>query len=101
MTHLAHFLLAAHVSCSSGSQTASLPLVLVTPLVSAKGVSVVVGVPPTDNRNKKSSMGNAFEKAAICTGSRYLLDCWDSYIIQIDTENGSKFLDGLVTVMSR
>ena len=101
MTYLAHFLLAAHDSCSSSIQASSLPLVLVTPLDTARGVSVVVGVPPTDDRNRKNFMGKAFERAAIYTGTRYLLDSWDSNIIQINMEDRKKFLDGLAMVISQ
>jgi cell division control protein 45 len=57
ITHFAQFLLLAHVSCSLSRKAASLPLVLVTPLDSANGLSVVVGVPPVDNRNRKNFMG--------------------------------------------
>lgn len=101
VTHLAQFLLAAHVSCSHSRKVASLPLVLVTPLDAANGLSVVVGVPPVDDRNRKNFMGKAFEQAVINTGSRYLLDYWDSNIIQIKTEDRTKFLDGLIAIMSQ
>ena len=37
----------------------------------------------------------------INTGSRYLLDYWDSNIIQIKTEDRTKFLDGLIAIMSQ
>ena len=101
MTHLAHYLLAAHVSCSSSRKAASMPLVLVTPLYSAQDMSVVVGVSPTDDRNRKNFMGKAFEQAVMDTGSCYLIDCWDSNIIQINQEDRTKFIDGLVVLMSR
>jgi len=101
LTSFGHFLLAAHVSCSPGKKAASLPLVLVTPLDTEQGLSVVVGIPPVDDRNRKNFLGKAFEQAVIKTGSRYLLDYWDSNIVQIKTEDKAKFLDGLLAIMSQ
>lgn len=101
LTHLAHFLLAAHVSVSPSKRVKSLPLVIVTPLDTANGLSVVIGVPPVDDTNRKNFMGRAFEQAVTNTGSRYLLDYWDSNIIQIKTEDRTKFLDGLIAIMSQ
>jgi len=101
LTTLAQFLLQAHVSCSQSRKVTTLPLVLVTPLDPANGLSVVVGVPPVDDKNRKNFLGKAFEQAVLNTGSRYLLDYWDSNIIQIKTEDRTKFLDGLIAIMSQ
>ena len=79
----------------------TLPLVLISPLDIATGVSVVVGVAPVEDKNRKNFLGKAFEQAAVNTKSRYLLDYWDSNIIQIKTEDRTKFLDGLIAIMSR
>ena len=47
-------------------KSSSLPLVLITPLDAANGLSVVVGVPPVEDKNRKNFMGkvteNNFEK---------------------------------------
>ena len=101
LTFLAQFLLQAHVSCSQSRKVTTLPLVLITPLDIATGLSVVVGVPPVDDKNRKNFLGKAFEQAVLNTGSRYLLDYWDNNIIQIKTEDRTKFLDGLIAIMSR
>ena len=71
------------------------------PLDIATGLSVVVGVSPVEDKNRKNFLGKAFEQAAVNTKSRYLLDYWDSNIIQIKTEDRTKFLDGLIAIMSR
>lgn len=101
VTCLAQFLLQAHVSCSHSRKVTSMPLVLVTPLDPEQGLSVVVGIPPTDDKSRKNFLGKAFEQAVEKTSSRYLLDYWDSNIIQIKTEDRTKFLDGLIAIMSQ
>jgi len=101
LTHLAQFLLQAHVSCSQSRKVTTLPLVLIAPLDVATGLSVVVGIPPVDDKNRKNFLGKAFEQAVVNTGTRYLLDYFDSNIIQIKTEDRTKFLDGLIAIMSR
>ena len=79
----------------------TLPLVLISPLDIATGLSVVVGIPPVNDKNRRNFLGKAFEQAVVNTGSRYLLDYFDSNIIQIKTEDRTKFLDGLIAIMSR
>ena len=97
---------------------------LITPLDAANGLSVVVGVPPVEDKNRKNFMGKvtwvkqyknflrkkttfsvvnfqAFQQAVANTNSRYLLDSWDSNIIQIKTEDKTKFIDGLIAIMSQ
>lgn len=101
LTFLAQFLLQAHVSCSTSRKVTSLPLVLITPLDIVTGLSVVVGIPPVNDKNRRNFLGKAFEQAVVNTNSRYLLDCFDSNIIQIKTEDRTKFLDGLIAIMSR
>ena len=54
---------------------------LISPLDMASGLSMVVGVPPVDDKNRKNFLGKAFEQAVINTGTRYLLDYWDSNVI--------------------
>ena len=46
-------------------------------------------------------MFQAFQQAVTNTNSRYLLDSWDSNIIQIKTEDKTKFIDGLIAIMSQ
>ena len=101
LTFLAQFLLQAHASCSTSRKVTTLPLVLISPLDIATGLSVVVGIPPVNDKNRRNFLGKAFEQAVVNTGSRYLLDYFDSNIIQIKTEDRTKFLDGLIAIMSR
>ena len=79
----------------------TLPLVLISPLDIATSLSVVVGVSPVEDKNRKNFLGKAFEQATVNTKSLYLLDYWDSNIIQIKIEDRTKFLDGLIAIMSR
>ena len=99
--YLAQFLLQAHVSCSQSRKVTSLPLILISPLDTVAGLSIVVGIPPVDDKNRKNFLGKAFEQAVTNTGTRYLLDYFDSNVIQIKTEDKTKFLDGLIAIMSR
>ena len=101
LTSLAQFLLTAHVRCSQSRKVTTLPLVLISPLDIATGLSVVVGAAPVEDKNRQNFLGKAFEQAAINTKSRYLLDYWDPNIIKIKTEDRTKFLDGLIAIMSR
>jgi len=101
VTLLAQFLLQAHVSCSGSRKSGGLPLVLVTPLHPAQGLAMVVGVPPLEDRTRKNFLGKAFEQALVNSSSRYLLDYWDSNIIQIKSDDRTKFLDGLIGIMSQ
>ena len=102
LTCLAQFLLAAWCSSRAASRKMSTqPLVLISPLHTNTGLSIVVGVPPVDDRRRKNFLGKAFEQAVINTGTRYLLDYWDTNIIQIKSEDTTKFIDGLMAIMSQ
>jgi len=100
LTALAQFTLKAHVSVSSSKKTAGLPLVVVAPLDNLTGTCVVIGVPPVSDKTRKNFFGKAFEQAAIKTSCRYLLDYFDSSLIQIKTEDKIKFLDALVSLLT-
>jgi len=97
---LAHFLLHGHISNSRSKKSADLPLVLVAPVDEQAGLSVVVGIPPYNDKTRKNFFGKAFEQTVRNTQSRYLIDYWDSSLVQIKTEDKSKFLDGLMSLLS-
>uniref|UniRef100_A0A669BPG7 CDC45 cell division cycle 45 homolog (S. cerevisiae) n=1 Tax=Oreochromis niloticus TaxID=8128 RepID=A0A669BPG7_ORENI len=66
-----------------------------------KGTVIVVGIPPeSETSDKKNFFGRAFEKAAESTSSRTLHDHFDTSIIELKTEDRSKFLDALITLLS-
>jgi len=56
-------------------------------------------VPPVVDRTRKNLLGKAFEQAARKTNSRYLLDYFDPSVIQLKTEDRTKFLDGLTAIL--
>lgn len=96
---LAHFLLQGYISNSKRRKSADLPLVLVAPVDEVAGLSVVVGIPPYNDKTRRNFFGKAFEQTVKNTQSRYLIDYWDSSLIQIKTEDRTKFLDGLMSLL--
>ena len=52
------------------------------------------------DRTRKNLLGKAFEQAAKRTKSRYLLNYFDVSVIQLKTEDRSKFFDGLVSLLN-
>jgi len=96
---LAHFVLQGYISNSKRRKSADLPLVLVAPVDEVAGLSVVVGIPPYNDKTRKNFFGKAFEQTVKNTQSRYLIDYWDSSLIQIKTEDRPKFLDGLMSLL--
>jgi len=97
---LAYFLLQGHISNSRSRKAADLPLILVAPVDEQQGLSVVVGIPPYNDKTRKNFFGKAFEQTVKNTQTRFLIDYWDSSLIQIKTEDRSKFLDGLMALLS-
>ena len=70
------------------------------PLDSERGLCLVIGVPPVTDRTRKNLLGKAFEQAARKTSARYLLDYFDASVIQLKTEDRTKFLDGLTAILT-
>ncbi|XP_023341372.1 cell division control protein 45 homolog [Eurytemora carolleeae] len=97
---LAHFILQGHISNSRSKKAADLPLVLIAPLDQAAGLSVVVGIPPYNDKTRRNFFGKAFSQTVRNTQCRYLIDYWDSSLIQIKTEDKAKFIDGLISLLS-
>ena len=75
-------------------------MVLSAPLDESEGVCLVAGVPPLNDRSRKNLLGKAFEQALKRTGCRFRLDYFDSSIIQLKTEDRSKFFDGLISLLT-
>ena len=97
---LAHATLKAHVTVTGGKKVQNLPLVVSAPLDSEAGKCLILGVPPISDRTRKNLLGKAFEQAAKRTGSRYLMDYFDAYAVQLKTEDRAKFFDGLVSMLN-
>lgn len=101
LTLLCKYLLKAFVCSTRNKRCKILPLVMAVPLDVEKGTVIVLGIPPeSDTSDKKNFFGRAFEKAAESTNSRTLHDHFDTSIIELKTEDRSKFLDALITLLS-
>ncbi|XP_068594659.1 cell division control protein 45 homolog [Brachionichthys hirsutus] len=101
LTLLCKYLLKAFVHSTRNKRCKLLPLIMAAPKDLEKGTVIVVGIPPeTETSDKKNFFGRAFEKAAESTSSRTLHDHFDTSIIELKTEDRSKFLDALITLLS-
>uniref|UniRef100_A0A3Q2X3R4 CDC45 cell division cycle 45 homolog (S. cerevisiae) n=2 Tax=Haplochromini TaxID=319058 RepID=A0A3Q2X3R4_HAPBU len=101
LTLLCKYLLKAFVHSTRNKRCKLLPLVMAAPKDVEKGTVIVVGIPPeSETSDKKNFFGRAFEKAAESTSSRTLHDHFDTSIIELKTEDRSKFLDALITLLS-
>ena len=97
---LAHYTLRAHVAVASSKKSHTLPLIVSAPLDPEEGTCIIVGVPPVNDRSRKNLLGKAFEQALMRTNSRFRLDYFDSSIVQVKTEDRSKFFDGLISLLT-
>ncbi|XP_062274313.1 cell division control protein 45 homolog [Scomber scombrus] len=98
---LSKYLLKAFVHSTRNKRCKLLPLIMAAPKDVEKGTVIVVGIPPeSETSDKKNFFGRAFEKAAETTSSRTLHDQFDTSIIELKTEDRSKFLDALITLLS-
>ncbi|XP_058492237.1 cell division control protein 45 homolog [Solea solea] len=101
LTLLCKYLLKAYVQSTRNKRCKLLPLIMAAPKDVEKGTVIVVGIPPeSETSDKKNFFGRAFEKAAESTSSRTLHDHFDTSIIELKTEDRSKFLDALITLLS-
>uniref|UniRef100_A0A3B4WZY4 CDC45 cell division cycle 45 homolog (S. cerevisiae) n=1 Tax=Seriola lalandi dorsalis TaxID=1841481 RepID=A0A3B4WZY4_SERLL len=101
LTLLSKYLLKAFVHSTRNKRCKLLPLIMAAPKDVEKGTVIVVGIPPeSETSDKKNFFGRAFEKAAESTSSRTLHDNFDTSIIELKTEDRSKFLDALITLLS-
>ncbi|MEE6511425.1 hypothetical protein FKM82_017938 [Ascaphus truei] len=98
---LCKYLLKSFVCSTKNKRCKLLPLVMAAPLDVEKGTAAMVGIPPeTESSDKKNFFGRAFEKAAESTSSRTLHNQFDMSIIELRTEDRSKFLDALISLLS-
>uniref|UniRef100_A0A8C6MJL5 Cell division cycle 45 n=1 Tax=Nothobranchius furzeri TaxID=105023 RepID=A0A8C6MJL5_NOTFU len=101
LTLLCKYLLKAFVHSTRNKRCKLLPLIMAAPKDVEKGTVIVAGIPPeSETSDKKNFFGRAFEKAAESTSSRTLHDHFDTSIIELKTEDRSKFLDALITLLS-
>ncbi|XP_063820838.1 cell division control protein 45 homolog isoform X2 [Pseudophryne corroboree] len=98
---LCKYLLKSFVCSTKNKRCKLLPLVLAAPLDVEKGTVIMVGIPPeVEGSDRKNFFGRAFEKAAESTSSRTLHNQFDMSIIELRTEDRSKFLDALISLLS-
>lgn len=98
---LCKYLLRSFVCSTKNKRCKILPLVLAAPLDVDMGTVIMVGIPPeADISDKKNFFGRAFEKAAESTSSRTLHNQFDISVIELRTEDRSKFLDALISLLS-
>ncbi|XP_077571242.1 cell division control protein 45 homolog [Stigmatopora nigra] len=101
LTLLCKYLLKAFIQSTRNKRCRLLPLVMAAPKDVEKGTVLVLGIPPdVETSDKKNFFGRAFEKAAESTSSRTMHDHFDTSIIELKTEDRSKFLDALITLLS-
>ncbi|KAJ7424467.1 Cell division control protein 45 like protein [Pitangus sulphuratus] len=94
-------LLKSFVCSTKNKRCKLLPLVMAAPMDVEQGTVIMVGIPPeTESSDKKNFFGRAFEKAADSTSSRTLHNHFDMSIIELKTEDRSKFLDALISLLS-
>lgn len=98
---LARFTLEAHCSVSRNKKARNLPLVLGVPLNSENGTILVIGIPPLSmDDERKNFFGKAFEQAATSTNCRTFHDTFDTFIMEMKSEDRSKFFDALISLLN-
>ncbi|KAM4707982.1 cell division control protein 45 homolog [Discoglossus pictus] len=98
---LCKYLLRSFVCSTRNKRCKLLPLVLAAPLDVDMGTVIMLGIPPeAEASDKKNFFGRAFEKAAESTSSRTLHNQFDMSVIELRTEDRSKFLDALISLLS-
>jgi len=97
---LARFTLQAYAAMTKNKRARTLPFVLAIPYDMEEGSSLLVGVPPLNDTTFKSFFGAAFKQAGEKTKSRIKFDNFDPTIIEIKTEDRSKFFDNLSALMA-
>ncbi|XP_013383421.1 cell division control protein 45 homolog [Lingula anatina] len=97
---LARFTLEAYCAVSKSRKAKTLPLILGAPLDVASGTMLIVGIPPFSSKDVgKNFFGKAFEQAAVGTNARTLQDSFDEPVMQMKTEDKSKFFDALISIL--
>ncbi|KAK2169147.1 hypothetical protein LSH36_12g20040 [Paralvinella palmiformis] len=99
LARLARFTLEAYCCVSRNKKVKTLPFVLGAHHNSDMGTMLVIGIPPVLDKSLKNCFGKAFEQAAATTNSRTLHDFFDSHIIELKSEDRSKFFDALISLL--
>ncbi|ELT95314.1 hypothetical protein CAPTEDRAFT_224008 [Capitella teleta] len=99
LVRLARFTLEAYCAMSKNKRVRNLPLVIGASLDSDLGVMLVAGIPPISDSKCINCFGKAFEQAASSTNSRVNQDSFDSHVMELKTEDRSKFFDALISLL--
>ncbi|XP_065663876.1 cell division control protein 45 homolog isoform X2 [Hydra vulgaris] len=100
IARLARFTLEAYSVMTKNKRARSLPMIIAVPYNAAEGTSLLVGVPPVNDLSMKSFFGAAFKQASEKTKSRVVYNFFDPTVIEIKTEDRSKFFDNLAAIMA-
>jgi len=100
VTRLARFTLEAYGVMTKNKKAKLLPFVLAVPYDAEKGTCLLVGVPPINEESPKNFFGAAFQQAAEKSKSRSTHDFFDTTVMEIKTEDRSKFFDALSALLT-
>ncbi|XP_068086609.1 cell division control protein 45 homolog [Anabrus simplex] len=97
---LAQFALGAYVTAARNKKAPSQPLIASAPMDVELGTCLVIGIPPVADESNNNFFGKAFEQAAEKINARMNMDYFDTSIVQLKTEDRTKFLDALTSLLS-
>ncbi|ESN97663.1 hypothetical protein HELRODRAFT_157531 [Helobdella robusta] len=95
---LAQFTLEAYCANTRSKKAKSLPLILGTKLKDQDSL-LLVGIPPLLDKSHKNCFGKAFEQAAISSNSKVSQSYFESAVLELKTEDKSKFFDTLISLL--
>lgn len=95
------FLLKAHISRARGRglRAKELPLIVSAPSAHRPAHCLLLGLPPVALDTPKNLMGKAFEQAAENTQTEITSAFFDSSVIEINSEDRTRFLDSLFSLL--
>ncbi|WAR03472.1 CDC45-like protein [Mya arenaria] len=86
---------------SRNKKCRNLPLVLGVPQDSEHGTVLVIGIPPLSmDDERKNFFGKAFEQAATSTNCRTIHNYFDTFMMELKSDDRSKFFDSLISLLN-
>ncbi|XP_065055288.1 cell division control protein 45 homolog [Rhopilema esculentum] len=96
---LARFTLHAYSAMTKRKKTKNLPFILAVPRENDEGTCLLTGVPPIGEDFTRNFFGAAFDHAAEKTKARTNQDYFDPTVIEMKSEDRSKFFDALSALL--
>jgi len=96
---LAQFTLNAYAVMTKSKKASSLPFILAVPNSTDAGTCLLTGIPPLGEDFTRNFFGAAFDQAAEKTKARTTQDYFDPTVIDIKSEDRSKFFDALSALL--